>query len=281
MNMADIKIHALQCGTVGTDETVPDKSRSRNPFAYTGVMRGERHRVWLPVYCYLIEHPAGRLLIDTGWHTDVRSNQRKALSWKLNVASKAKLPRGEAVDEQLDRLGLSPCDIDMVFLTHLDVDHVSGIKLMEGTPRFCVSKEELDAAIHGGLRYNACLWEGIDFEALEMQDIGIGPSGRGMDVFGDGSVRLVGLEGHSAGMTGLLLSGADGFVVITGDACYNRRSWEDLRLPGITIDETKAKSALEWVQKMSRDPRCIEILATHDPAVKPHIISLPIDNQEA
>ena len=29
----EIKIHVLQCGTVGTDETIADRSQSKNPLA--------------------------------------------------------------------------------------------------------------------------------------------------------------------------------------------------------------------------------------------------------
>ena len=89
----EIKIHVLQCGTVGTDETITDRSKSKNPYAYTGILRGNKHRVWIPVYVYLIEHPKGKVLIDTGWHSDVRENQKKHMSWKLNLASKAILEK--------------------------------------------------------------------------------------------------------------------------------------------------------------------------------------------
>ncbi|MGG0537711.1 MBL fold metallo-hydrolase [Priestia aryabhattai] len=33
----------------------------------------------LPVSTYLIEHPKGLVLIDTGWHTDMRDEQVKIL----------------------------------------------------------------------------------------------------------------------------------------------------------------------------------------------------------
>ena len=272
--MASIKVHALLCGTVGTDETIPDRSRSRNPLAYTGVLRGGRHRVWLPVYCYLIEHPAGNILIDTSWHTDVRDDPKKALSWELDIASKAELPAGEAVSEQLGRLGIAPTDLDMVFLTHLDVDHASGVRLVAGAHRVCASREELAAANRGEIRYNRRLWEGVDIEPVDLVEMGVGPSSRGLDVFGDGAVVLVDLAGHSAGMTGVLVRGGGRFVLLTGDACYDHASWEELRLPGITWDADRAMAALRWVQGMAADPACAEILATHDPEVEPHVVSL-------
>lgn len=269
-----IKISAMRCGTVGTDETIPDKSKSKNPYAYTGVLRGEKHRVWLPVYTYLIEHPNGRILVDTGWHTAVRTDQKKHLSWQLNIASKAVLPEGEAVTEQLSARGLAPSDIDIVLLTHMDVDHASGLELVKDAKKICAGPAELAAAKSGDIRYNPNLWAGIDIEPVAMQAGSQWPHGEACDVFGDGTVYYVTLAGHSAGMTGVLVQNGGRFVVITGDACYNRHSWQQLKMPGITADKAKAMRSLEWVKAMSEKPGCVEVLATHDPEVEPHTIEL-------
>jgi len=269
-----ITIHVMRCGTVGTDETIPDRSRSANPLAYTGVLRARRHQVWLPVYTYLIEHPDGRILVDTGWHTDVRKDQRRALSWQLNIASKAVLPPGEAVTEHLAALDLKPEDLDLVLLTHLDVDHVSGLKLVRNAKKIVTSEAELAAAEGGDIRYNKKFWEGTRLEAIHLKDGGIGPQGHSLDVFVDGTVRFVDLSGHSAGTTGVLVEKGGSFVLITADACYNRANWEDMKLPGITADRDKALAALAWVRGMSRDPRCAQILATHDAGVEPQVITL-------
>lgn len=269
-----IKIDAMRCGTVGTDETIPDRSRSKNPYAYTGVLRGERHRVWLPVYAYLIEHPNGRILVDTGWHTNVRTDQKKHLSWQLNIASKAILPAGEAVTEQLKARGLSASDIDMVLLTHLDVDHASGLSLVKDARAVYAGRAELDAVRQGDIRYNEKLWEGIDIKPVPMSKNSGFPHHEAWDVFGDGTVFFVNLAGHSAGMTGVMIKNNGKFVILTGDACYNRHSWENRKLPGITADAGKARKSIEWVAKMSKSPDCVEILATHDPEVVPHSIEL-------
>lgn len=264
----------MRCGTVGTDETIPDRSKSKNPYAYTGVLRGERHRVWLPVFAYLIEHPKGRILVDTGWHTDVRTDQKKHLSWKLNIASKAVLPAGEAVSEQLAARGLSAADIDMVLLTHLDVDHASGLSLVKDAKAFYAGKDELAAVSHGDIRYNKKLWEGIAIRPVPMTGNAAFPHGEAWDVFGDGTVYFVNLAGHSAGMTGVLVQNGGKFVILTGDACYNRHNWEDIKLPGITADAKKAEASIRWIAKKSRSINCVEILATHDPEVLPHSLEL-------
>jgi len=269
-----IKIHAMRCGTVGTDETIPDHSKSKNPFAYTGVFRGERHRVWLPVYTYLIEHPQGRILVDTGWHTDVRTSQKKHLSWKLNIASKAILPAGEAVTEQLAAKKLTPVDIDILLLTHMDVDHASGLSLVKDAKSIYAGKAELNAVSRGNIRYNKKLWAGIPVLPVPMVENAAFPHRQAWDVFGDGTVYFVNLAGHSAGMTGVMIQNNGRYIILTGDACYNCQNWKDLKLPGITVDDDAARKSIEWIAGMSRSPNCVEILATHDSEVLPHSIEL-------
>lgn len=69
--MENIKIHVLQTGTVCVDLALPFKSESKKTIAYTGIGRNQKNRLWLPVSAYLIEHPKGLILFDTGGHREV------------------------------------------------------------------------------------------------------------------------------------------------------------------------------------------------------------------
>ena len=39
-------------------------------------------------------------------------------------------------------------------------------------------------------------------------------------------------------------------------------------------DKEKMRKTLKWVQEMSKKEGCVEVLATHDPEVIPHVIEL-------
>ncbi len=62
-----IKIHIFHTGKVRVDVAIPYKEK--NPLAVTGFLRGNDKKTDLTVSCYLIEHPNGRVLIDSGWHS--------------------------------------------------------------------------------------------------------------------------------------------------------------------------------------------------------------------
>src|SRR5574344_1559065 len=103
--MGTVAVHILHCGEVGVDPAVPDRSISKNPLAFTGLFRCAKRRIWLPVRAYFIETPKGTVLVDTAWNSAVREHPVRAVTPFLYFASKPRLPAGEAVDEQLEKIG--------------------------------------------------------------------------------------------------------------------------------------------------------------------------------
>ena len=71
-----IKILILPCGSTIVDEALPLSNKSKNPLAFTGILRGKKHKISVPVTAYLIEHSDGLILVDTGWDTAIREDAR-------------------------------------------------------------------------------------------------------------------------------------------------------------------------------------------------------------
>lgn len=266
-----IKIHVMKCGEVGVDPAVPTRDVSKNPIAFTGLFRSPKRQIWLPVFTYLIDHPFGNILVDTSWSKDVRTNPRKAESFKLLFASKPNLPEGKSVDEQLISKGITAESLDYVFLTHMDVDHVNGIQSVKDAKHIMASKEEIDAANKGKVRYWKKQWKGIRFdEFLFNEDKKSGK--KVFDVFGDGTVSVIFTPGHSAGSITILVKNNDKSVLIAGDTGYLKSSWRELRLPGPVYNKSKMKEALQWINSIEQNSTTI--LASHDPEIEDQIIEL-------
>ncbi len=66
--------HSCSAARWASDPAVPDRGVSKNAAAYTGLFRSARRRIWLPVKIFLIEHPKGAILVDTGWDSAVRAH---------------------------------------------------------------------------------------------------------------------------------------------------------------------------------------------------------------
>lgn len=284
--MAKVRIHVFHTGEVCVAPELPFGGEHCSIIKASGIFAKESERLWLPVSAYLIECSHGKILFDCGWHRDMspdgvfnKKAQVKSLgSLPLYMSNQGKVEKGAAIDEQLAALGIHPADLDLVLLSHLDCDHANGLKLAADAKQILVSKDELlfaeNKTFVNRIRYNADWWRGTKMQTFDWNGTE-GPAGKSYDVFGDGSLVMVNIPGHSKGMCALKITGSDGrFVLLYADGGYARKSWEQLITSGIADDKAAQKKSLQWIRKQSLNANCVESLANHDSDVQPHIIEL-------
>ena len=284
--MAEFKIHVFHTGEVCVAPELPFGGEHCSTIKASGVFAKKSDRLWLPVSAYLIECSHGRILFDCGWHRDMspdgvpdKNAQIRSLgSLPLYLTNQGRIQQGAAIDEQLAALGIRPADLDLVLLSHLDCDHVNGLELAADAKQIMVSQDELAFAENGALvnriRYNKAWWSGTKMQTFDWNGTE-GPAGKSYDVFGDGSLVVVNIPGHSKGLCALKITRADGkFVLLFSDGGYARKSWEKLITSGIADDKKAQKKSLQWIREQSLSADCTESIANHDPDVQPHIIEL-------
>ncbi|MBE7728080.1 MAG: N-acyl homoserine lactonase family protein [Enterocloster citroniae] len=282
-----MRIHIFHTGEVHVSPYLPFGGDDCGIMKASGVTTPKKEWLWLPVSAYLIEHPKGRILVDTGWHREMspegvydRKAQIKSLgSFILFNINQGRIARGEAIDEQLASLGLKPADIDYVLLTHLDCDHANGLTQVKGAKRILVAADELSPkntkkGFVERIRYQKRWWEKMNLETFDWNG-SEGPVGKSFDLFGDGSVVMVNIPGHSSGLCAVKVKNKEGqFVLLFSDGGYARKSWEQMITSGVCQDKKLQRQSLQWIREQSQSSDCIESLANHDPDVKPHIIDL-------
>ena len=284
--MAEFKIHVFHTGEVCVAPELPFGGEQCSVIKASGVFAKKSDRLWLPVSAYLIECSHGRVLFDCGWHRDMSPNgvldkkaQIRSLgSLPLYLTNQGRIEPGAAIDEQLAALGIRPADLDLVLLSHLDCDHANGLKLVADAKQIMVSRDELALAENGTpinrIRYNAAWWSGTKMQTFNWNGTE-GPAEKSYDVFGDGSLVMISIPGHSKGLCALKITRADGkFALLFSDGGYARKSWEQLITSGIADDKAAQKRSLQWIRAQSLDERCVASLANHDADVQPHIIEL-------
>lgn len=274
-NKQSIKIHILHTGLVKVDKALPFHGQFRNPLAFTGLFRSEKNQIVLPVSSYLIEHPKGLILIDTGWNKLVRQSNWKELGPQVQINT-GYLPQGWSVDERLQKLGYKPSDIDYLLLSHLHCDHVSGLKQVKDAKNILVSQPEWEIANHLPMVYLPQEWKGVNVQTYKYDHSDIGPFGESFDLFGDGSIVQIRTPGHATGMSATMIKGSDGkYVLLAADTGYAARSWEEMLTPGICTNRKDAITSLGWVREQAHSEKCIAAIANHDPKVDSQIIELP------
>ncbi|MCV3763519.1 N-acyl homoserine lactonase family protein [Companilactobacillus farciminis] len=275
MTNQKIKIHILHTGLVKVDRALPFHGEYRNPLAFTGLFRSEKNQVILPVSSYLIEHPHGLILIDTGWNKLVRQSNWKELGPQVQINT-GYLPMGWSVDERLAALGYKPSDIDYLLLSHLHCDHVSGLKQVKDAKNILVSEPELRIANKLPMVYLPHEWKGVNLQTYQYDHTDIGPFNESFDLFGDGSIVQIHTPGHASGMSATRIQGSDGkFVLLAADTGYSSMSWEKMLTPGICTSRKKAITSLGWVREQAHKANCIAAIANHDTKVDQQTIELP------
>ena len=278
-----MKIHVMHTGEVRVSPYLPFGGDNCNLLKASGMTTPKEDWIWLPVSVYLIEHPKGLILVDTGWHRDMspegvydKKAQIKSLGSRvLYNVNQGQIPLGEAVDEQLATMGIKPSDLDYVLLTHLDCDHANGLRAVKDAKHILVAAEELECARKNGfIRYKKKWWEGVDMQTIEWNGTE-GPAGKSFDLFGDGSIKMINIPGHCDGLCAVKITREDGkYVLLFSDGGYATKSWKEMITSGVSLDKEMQRKSLMWIREQSMDANCIESLATHDTDIKPHVIEL-------
>ena len=281
-----IKIRIFHTGRVCVSPALPYGGNEKNPLKMSPIMARKNGRLWLPVSSYLIEHPKGRILFDCGWHRemspngeyDKKSQIRSLGSRLLYVVNQGVVEKGQTVDEQLVEIGIHPSDLDYVLLSHLDCDHVSGLELVKDAKRILVSRDEMTGTQKKSrkdkIRFQSKWWDDCNVECFDWND-DEGPFGAAFDLFSDGSVKMIGIRGHSEGLCALKIKNEDGkYVLLYSDGGYADKSWKEMILPGVSSDKEAQRKSLEWIREQSMSDDCVESLANHDADVIPHNICL-------
>ena len=271
---AVVKLHPLLCARMISPPAMYHREEGRlAALKALGVRVPQDEWMELPIVAFLIEHPgAGAVLIDTGFHPAVAVDSTKAMGRLGGLLFKdVRMETDDAVPGQLRRRGIEPSEVTTVVMTHLHSAHASGISEFPGAT-FVLSSAEWEAAAKGSQldgyikrQYDHAFdYRTLDFEGPDADSFAT--FGRGFDVFGDGSVRMVFTPGHTHGHCSVVLRLKGREALIVGDAAYTMRTIEQTHLPWKMADEHRFVHSLKEIQHyMEQTPDAV-VIPGHDMA---------------
>lgn len=200
----------------------------------------------IQIYFHVIRHPTrGTFIVDTGVETALRdAPEKSAMSGLVRSAMhmeklKVNLPLGEWLAKE--------GKLDGVFLTHLHLDHLTGMADVPGTtPVFTGPGEAADSQFLYLFVRGSADRALAGKPALSEWQFQPDPSGAFdgvLDIFGDGSVWALWVPGHTAGSTAYLVRTPQGPVLLTGDASHTRWGWDHQVEPGTFTGDAKRGTA--------------------------------------
>lgn len=212
----------------------------------------------LAVWAFLVEHPGGTVLFDTGMHPSIRDDAHGRLGGLADLFAIEYGPD----DDVASRLGLADVAADEVSIivgSHLHFDHAGGNALVPEA-RLVLQEREWEharAEEDGGGYVAADLDTGHDLQLVDGEH----------DLFGDGRVVCVPTFGHTPGHQSLLVRLDDGDLLLTADACYLRRSLEERALPVFGWDLDLQREVLQ--RFADHEARGTTLVFGHDPVLSP------------
>lgn len=232
-----VMAHALRIRPLLTATHRYDKSLSTRG-------RGHGEIIEAPILAYLIETQNGRILYDVGCdYQKIKDPEYGARYYDPSVFmwGVPEMREDQRLSHHLERLGLTPADIDVIFLGHLHFDHMGGLGDVPG-PEVHVQEEELLAAQSGE---DSAVFKD---ELMNQRSYRIQ---RGEYEVTSG-VRALMSPGHTAGHMSLYVEPGRGSpVILCGDAADLTENLEDEVAPGLCFRD-RSEQAVESIRRLKR-----------------------------
>ena len=170
----------------------------------------------MAVPCFLIAHPKGTLMWDTGVIPDSAVTTGKGVTKAAPASVNPSMATViQPLKAQLAEVGYAPADITYLALSHCHWDHTANANDFAGAT-WLVRQQERDAMFAQPPAFARCLTPET-FSALQKSKTVILKDDE-YDVFGDGTVILKSAPGHTPGHQVLFLKmPKTGPIVLSGD----------------------------------------------------------------
>jgi glyoxylase-like metal-dependent hydrolase (beta-lactamase superfamily II) len=244
----DIKAYWLASGTLKTDQKIMIPSLPGKP-------------INIPVSMWVIDHPKGLIVYDTG--NNVAVSDGKCETHWVKGACAAFFPtqtRADVIDMQLKKLGYSVDQVKIVITSHAHLDHIGNIEMFPNATHV-IQKKELYQAWwpekfqRGGAFVMADIDGAREFKYLELDG--------DYDLFGDGSVRILSTPGHTMAHQSVAIRLKSGVVIPTGDAIWLQAMVEG-GVPSLNYSLAQVFGSIQRLTAI-RDVEGAQLVYGHDP----------------
>lgn len=258
---------------VGADWAVPLAGLINldHPTARAAGLKDRDEAIYVPFH--VVRHPTkGTYLIDTGVERALFEAPDEAAIRGI-VASFAhleKMKRRTDTKTWIEQNG----PVQGVFLTHLHIDHISGMRdVPAGTPVFLGPGEAHARSFENMFvapTTNRALENKPALSVWQFQPDADGRFEGVLDVFGDGTFWAIHVPGHTPGSTAYVARTPTGPVLFTGDACHTAWGWDHGVEPGdFSGDKKRSADNLARLKQSASKHPTMEVRLGHQPHPSP------------
>jgi N-acyl homoserine lactone hydrolase len=238
----EVRLYAMDCGRA--------ELKDMSIFSDTGEYDGKPGAI--TVSCFLIRHPKGILVWDTGLG-DKLADQREGVD---NDGIHITVP--VTLNSQLKALGLAAADVTYVAFSHLHFDHAGNANLFPSST-WILNQAELNWALGTPTPFGVDPASFSNYRTVKTQMI----SGD-YDVFGDRSVRILRAPGHTPGHQVLQIQlKKAGTIILSGDLYHLRENRDHRRVPDFNYNRADTLASMDRIEKIVTNTKA-RLVVQHD-----------------
>jgi len=234
-----VELYAMDCGRLTMENA--------DGYADDGAYKGRKATMVVP--CYLVRHPKGDLIWDTGVPQAIADMPNHAAPGGVVVTRK--------LTDQLKELDLTPADIEFLSVSHSHFDHIGNAGLFAGST-WIVDADERAHAFRPAARSSAQQFAA--YSALETAKTVLIEGEASYDVFGDKSVTVIQAPGHTPGHAVLLVRLKSGPVLLTGDMWHIADSRPNRRVPRFNSNREQSLKSMDMVEALAKETKARVVL---------------------
>lgn len=262
-----IKVHCITTGWVQIKVHHQLARFSPRPLRVLDVLTDKKWSPHLPIGCWLIEHPEGLIMVDTGESS--HANDKGHQPWWhpfMQFCERRGVKPNEEVGALLKGRGFDPLAVKYVVMTHMHGDHAGGLAHF---PNSCFVLSETEkqsiqspmATFNGYLTAHYPDWfnpQGIVFDDGEFESF---PACKKLTA--DGKVILVPTAGHTLGHQSVIVDMGDYYIFIGGDASYAEQYLLNGDVDGVCINQKLHQQTTARIRELcQRKPTIVQL--AHD-----------------
>ncbi|MFN7028480.1 MAG: N-acyl homoserine lactonase family protein [Sphingopyxis sp.] len=241
---AKVSLTRLDCGTVRVNRL--------NAFSDTEAYPGQSRD--LTVSCYLIRHGDQLMLWDLGLPGALKGAALAATGDMSATVTRTLV-------EQLADLGIKPQDIDVVGVSHFHSDHVGQLPDFSAA-KLLIGKGDWDALAQSP---PPAFLDPTPFKHWISGGGKVEPVARDKDIFGDGSVVMFDMPGHTPGHHTLLVRLAGrGPVLLTGDQAHFQENYDSEGVPTFNTNRADTLASFGRFKALAKNLKATVIIQ-HEP----------------
>jgi glyoxylase-like metal-dependent hydrolase (beta-lactamase superfamily II) len=257
-----VKIHAFSTGEVSVKTKFRDRTKS-GIFAQLDFIFDKKFTEWMPIWVWVIEHPEGIFVIDTGENANINDpGYFKSSGWFANWFNRSmfkfRVNRRQEIDAQLATVGIEQDTVKAVLITHLHLDHIDGLRHFPKTP-VIVHQREWEKP-YGDLPKLYPDWFAPELITLN----------EAYDCFDQAGyltaardIIAIHTPGHTNEHLSFLLKTDQGDLLFAGDVCYNQGQMLTNHFAGVDVSSERSRDTYKKIKTLSDNTKLV-FLPSHD-----------------